>query len=169
MFSGLRQNGIIYVLDKGEKPTLRVGQVKSVSNPMPRYAQPYAYTPNTDLFLDVTIMVGDETMELKQLPASQTIANQGTLVVADNREAMTAEVEAMLKTSRSVVESVDYHRSVIEACDTMLQTLNPSIAKERAQEAKIGALETKVTEMGDALTDIRTMLSKALNVSNKSK
>lgn len=169
MFSGLRQNGIIYLLDKGEKPTLKVGQVKSVSNPTPRFAQPYSYTPNNEMYVDLKIAIGDEEVELKQLPASQTIANQGSLVVADNREAMTAEVEAMLKTSRSVVESVDYHKGVIEACDSMLQTLNPSIAKERAQEAKIGALETKVSEMGDALSDIKTMLTKALNVSPKSK
>lgn len=47
----------------------------------------------------------------------------------------------------------------------MLQTLNPQFAKEREQEQKIGLLEEKVTGMEGTLSDIRSMLSKALNTS----
>ena len=45
----------------------------------------------------------------------------------------------------------------------MLKVLNPQLAKEKAQEEKIGALEEKVTGMEGTLTDIREMLSIALN------
>lgn len=160
---------MIYILEKGDKPTLKVGQVVSVSNPTPRYTQPgnpySAFGQNVEQVVDVSVKVGDSAMDFKQLPASLAIANQGSVVVADNKEAMTAEVEAMLRTSRGVVESVDYHKGVIEACDTMLQTLNPQFAKEREQEQKIGLLEEKVTGMEDTLSDIRSMLTKALNTS----
>ena len=37
MFSGLRTNSIFYVLEKGEEPTLKIGQVVSVSNPQPKF------------------------------------------------------------------------------------------------------------------------------------
>lgn len=37
MFQGLRTNSLFYVLDKGENPNLRIGQVVSVSNPQTRY------------------------------------------------------------------------------------------------------------------------------------
>lgn len=38
MFQGLRQSSLFYILDKGgEKPTLRIGQVISVSNPQQKY------------------------------------------------------------------------------------------------------------------------------------
>jgi hypothetical protein len=39
MFSGLRQNGLFYILEKGEDLKLRIGQVVSVSNPQPKYNQ----------------------------------------------------------------------------------------------------------------------------------
>lgn len=170
MFSGLRQNALIYILEKGETPTLKVGQVVSVSNPTPRYSQPTnpysAFSQNVEQVVDISVKTDDGTaVDFKQLPASLAIANQGNVVVADNKEAMTSEVEAMLRTSRSVVESVDYHKRVIGACDTMLQTLNPQFAKEREQEQKIGLLEEKVTGMEGTLSDIRSMLSKALNTS----
>ena len=37
MFSGLRTSSIFYVLEKGEEPTLKIGQVVSVSNPQPKF------------------------------------------------------------------------------------------------------------------------------------
>lgn len=38
MFQGLRQSSLFYILDKGgEKPTLKIGQVISVSNPQQKY------------------------------------------------------------------------------------------------------------------------------------
>ena len=37
MFQGLRPNSIFYVLDKGENPSLKIGQVVSVSNPQPKF------------------------------------------------------------------------------------------------------------------------------------
>ena len=51
----------------------------------------------------------------------------------------------------------------------MLKVLNPQLAKEKAQEEKIGQLEQKVSGMEGTLTDIREMLSKALNGSSNSK
>lgn len=114
---------------------------------------------------------GEETMEFKQLPATLSIANFGSsgVVVSESREAMNAEVEAMLRTSKQVLESIPYHESVIASCDDMLKVLNPQLAKEKAQEEKIGALEQKVSGMEGTLTDIREMLSKALNGSGNSK
>ena len=46
MFSGLRTNSIFYVLEKGEEPTLKIGQVVSVSNPQPKFPtyQPGQFT-----------------------------------------------------------------------------------------------------------------------------
>lgn len=37
MFQGLRQNSILYILEKNGVPKLKVGQVVSVSNPMPKF------------------------------------------------------------------------------------------------------------------------------------
>lgn len=168
MFQSLRQQNIFYILQKGETPVLKVGQVVSVSNPQPKYGQlvpGQAFGQNVETVVDVSVKVGEETLEFKQLPATLSIANFGSsgVVVSESREAMNAEVESMLRSSKQVIDSVQYHENVISSCEEMLKVLNPQLAKEKEQEEKIGALEEKMTGMEGTLTDIREMLSIALN------
>ena len=167
MFQSLRQSNIFYILQKGETPELKVGQVVSVSNPQPKYGQyvpGQTYAQNMETVVDVSVKVGEETIDFKQLPASLSIANFGMngVVVSESREAMNAEVESMLRTSRQVIESVPFHENVISSCDVILRELNPQLAKEKQQEEKIGVLEQKVSGVENTLTDIKDMLAKAL-------
>lgn len=167
MFSGLRTNSLFYILEKGEKPVLKVGQVSSVSNPSPKYGQ-YPTTPmfgqQMETVVDVSVKVGDETMEFKQLPSNLSIANLGqNVVVSENKDAMNSEVEAMLRNSRGILESVSYHESVIASCDSILRELNPQLAKEKAQEEKIVGLEDQMGKLSIALSSIQEMLAQALN------
>jgi ribosome-associated translation inhibitor RaiA len=123
--------------------------------------------------VDVSVKVGDETMEFKQLPSNLSIANLGqNVVVSENKDAMNAEVEAMLRNSRGILESVSYHESVIASCDSILRELNPQLAKEKAQEEKIVGLEDQMGKLSIALSSIQEMLAQALNSSanaNKNK
>lgn len=175
MFQSLRQSNIFYILQKGENPELKVGQVVSVSNPQSKYGQyvpGQVYGQNTETVVDVSVKVGEETVEFKQLPANLSIANFGAngVVVSESREAMNAEVESMLRISRGVIESVPYHEKVASCCEAILRELNPRLAKEKEQEEKIGALEQKVTGVENTLTDIKDMLARALDSgSNNSK
>lgn len=147
MFQGLRTNSLFYVLDKGENPNLRVGQVVSVSNPQTKYpAFNNGFTPQPmETVVDVKVKLGDDEVDFKQLPANGQIANDKNLVVSDNKDAMSAEVDAMLRQSKAILESVDYHKRVVDSCEGMLQQLNPQIAKEKEQTEKINKLEGKVS------------------------
>lgn len=147
MFQGLRTNSLFYVLDKGENPNLRIGQVVSVSNPQTKYPSfNNGFTPQPmETVVDVKVKLGDEEVDFKQLPAYGQIANDKNLVVSDNKDAMSAEVDAMLRQSRAILESVDYNKRVVESCEGMLQQLNPQIAKEKEQTEKINKLEGKVS------------------------
>ena len=93
------------------------------------------------------------------------IANSGDVVVSESREAMSAEVEGMLRQSETMLDSIEYHKEVVKSCESILLTLNPQKAKEKAQEEKIGQLESKVTGMESTLSDIKKMLTKALSKS----
>ena len=147
MFQGLRTNSLFYVLDKGENPNLRVGQVVSVSNPQTKYPTfNNGFTPQPmETVVDVKVKLGDEEVDFKQLPANGQIANDKNLVVSDNKDTMSAEVDAMLRQSKAILESVDYNKRVVESCEGMLQQLNPQIAKEKEQTEKINKLEGKVS------------------------
>lgn len=147
MFQGLRTNSLFYVLSKGENPNLRIGQVVSVSNPQTKYPTfNNGFTPQPmETVVDVKVKLGDEEVDFKQLPANGQIANDKNLVVSDNKDAMSAEVDAMLRQSKAILESVDYNNRVVESCEGMLQQLNPQIAKEKEQTEKISKLEGKVS------------------------
>ncbi len=165
MFSGLRQNSLFYVLDKGENPTLRIGQVVSVSNPQTKYPSfNNGFTPQPmESVVDVKVKIGDEEVDFKQLPANGQIANDKSLVVSESKDAMSAEVDAMLRTSRAILESVDYHEKVVKSCEGMLLQLNPQIAKEKEQAEKISKLEGKVSGMEGKLDRMMGLLEKAVN------
>lgn len=168
MFQGLRQNSLFYILEKGEKPNLKIGQVVSVSNPQQKFPTYIAgQSMNVETTVDVKVQVDNEQMDFQKLPAMMQIANFGNgIVVSESREAMCGEVDSLLRQSKAIVESVDYHKKVISACDKILAQLNPQIAKEKQQEQDISNLKSDVNGMKGTINDIRDMLQKALNVSN---
>lgn len=165
MFQGLRTNSLFYVLDKGENPNLRIGQVVSVSNPQTKYpAFNNGFTPQPmETVVDVKVKLGDEEVDFKQLPANGQIANDKNLVVSDNKDAMSAEVDAMLRQSKAILESVDYNKRVVESCEGMLQQLNPQIAKEKEQTEKINKLEGKVSGIEGKIDKMMGWLQQTIN------
>lgn len=161
MFSALRQGNLFYILEKGDSPKLRMGYVQSVSTPQPKYNG--TYQPfNMESTVDITVKVGDEQQEFKQVPSTLSIANFGSVVISETKEAMNQEVDSMLKSSKQIIESIPYHEKTIIACEEILKELNPQFAKQKVQEEKINNLETKVGGIENKLDDICSMLSKAL-------
>lgn len=171
MFGGLRQGGLLYLLSKDANGAeLRIGTIESVSNPQPKYGQgQISMYGQAEMCVDVKVKCNEEVYELKQLPTSLGITSNNGLVVSDSKEAMSAEVEAMQRTSRQILDSIAYHESVVEQCDRMLRELNPQFAKEKEQEEKIGVLESKMSNIEGTLVDIQTMLSSALSAAKKPK
>lgn len=174
MFQGLRQQGILYILEKTEEGlSLKIGQVVSVSNPTPKYNTQFGTTPNfntqPEMVVDIKVNVGDEDLEFKQLGATLSIANSGNVVVSDSREAMDAEVDGLMRSSKMHIDSTSYHEKILSTGMVVKRDLNPQFAKEKAQEEKIEVLENKVEKMGETLGAIHQMLEKALNSGNTPK
>lgn len=169
MFQGIRQNNLFYILEKNDTLNLKVGQVVSVSNPQPKYNQfpTPAYGNQPEMTVDIKVKVGEEVMEFKQLNATHSLANSGNVIVSDNKEAMSAEVEGLLRTSKQIIESVPYHEKVIGACDSILRELNPQFAKEKEQEEKIGALEVRMGDINEKLDKMFEILSDTIGVKSK--
>lgn len=170
MFQGLRQNSLFYVLEKNDDIKLKVGQVVSVSNPQPKYNQfqpTMPYNQQQEMVVDVKVKLGDETVEFKQLPATLSISDNNSVVVSESKEAMSAEVEAMLRTSKNILDSVPYHEKTMAKCDIILRELNPQFAKEKEQEEKINALEGKMEGIEGTLNQMMSLLSEAVGTNNK--
>ena len=119
--------------------------------------------------VDIRVKVDDETMDFKQLGANASIANSGNVVVSDSKDAMSAEVEGLLRTSKGILDSIPYHEKMLVSCDAILRDLNPTFKKEKEQEEKIGALEEKMVGIEGTLNDMMSMLSSALGQTKSKK
>lgn len=171
MFQGVRQNGLFYILEKGEDLRLRVGQVISVSNPQPKYGQfnTPSFGSQPEMTVDIRVKVDEETLDFKQLSANSSIANSGNVVVSDSKDAMSAEVEGLLRTSKAILDSIPYHEKMLGACDSVLRELNPSFKKEKEQEEKMSMLEGEVIGIKDTLNEMMGLLSNALGQAKSKK
>ena len=161
MFNTLRQNSPIYVLDKKDSPVLKKGIIETVSPQRSRtgsfYGQPM------DMIVDIRVNIDGTSQEFKNIPANLSIANDGNIVISETKEAMSTEVDSMLSISKQILESVDYHKDVIEKCEQILKDLNPQFAKDKFQEEKINSLESRIGGVENTLGDIKDMLSKVLD------
>ena len=161
MFSTLRQNSPIYVLDKKDSPVLKKGIIETVSPQRSRtgsfYGQPM------DMIVDIRVNIDGTSQEFKNIPANLSIANDGNIVISETKEAMSTEVDSMLSISKQILESIDYHKDVIEKCEQILKDLNPQFAKDKLQEEKINSLEFRIGGVENTLGDIKDMLSKVLD------
>ena len=164
MFQAVRQGNLFYILEKGDELKLKIGQVVSASNPQPKYGQfnTPTFSAQPEMTVDVRVKVDDETMDFKQLNANASIANSGNVVVSDSKDAMSAEVEGLLRTSKGILDSIPYHENMLVSCDAILRDLNPTFKKEKEQEEKMTMLEGEVMGIKDTLGEMMNMLSSAL-------
>lgn len=159
MFSSLRQDSLLYVLNRKDNPMLSVGRVVSVSSPMPKYPNTYTNPMSgIETTVDITVNVDGSNVDFKKIPSNLVIYGDSGVVISETREAMISEIETMKSNSRNVIESVDYHKKVLDSCETMLEQLNPSLAKEREQETKLNNLESRMGNIEKVLAEMNGTL-----------
>ncbi len=155
MFSALRQGSVVYILEKGENPVLKVGQVVSITQP--NYSNNFLMNGST---IDINVKVNDQNMDFKNVPSSQSVANYNNVIITETKELMSNEVDNMLQNSKSIVDSVTYHNNIITSCENILKDLNPRFAKEKERDEDINNLKDKMEGIESKMDKILTILSK---------
>ena len=131
MFQGLRTNSLFYILEKGDNPSLKVGNVTAVSNPQPKFnhfqpSQPFAQ-PET--VVDVSVKVGEQIMEFRQLPSNLSIANSGVVASCD---AMMSVLNPQLAKEREQEQKIGHLEQKMGGIEDMLgQLVNMVSSLER--------------------------------------
>lgn len=153
MFQSLRQNNQIYILHK-DKPALEIGTIVSASIPSPKY--PNTFGTNPEMTVDIIAKVNGVDVTYQKIPATLDIADFGnnSIVLADNKEAMNSEISSLKQKSLDLLNSVEYHKGVIESCDKILNTLNPELAERQAQQDEIKTLKEQVNMMSQNIADL---------------
>ena len=155
MFSALRQGSVVYILEKGENPVLKVGQVVSITQP--NYGSNFLMNGST---IDINVKVNNQNMDFKNVPSSQSVANYNNAVITETKELMSNEVDNMLQSSRSIVDSVAYHNNIITSCESILKELNPRFAKEKERDEDINNLKDKMRGIESKMDKILGLLQK---------
>lgn len=161
MFSNLRTNSQIYILHRDANPYIEIGQVISVSQPQPRYQQGSFLAPQ-ELVVDVVVNVNGSNITLQKLPANLDVADQGTingsLFISTSKDAMNTEVTSMRQKSLDILNSIDYHKKVIQDCEILLQRLNPEFAEQKQQKQEIDMLKSQMSEMMSGMKELMAQL-----------
>lgn len=146
MFNCLRQNSTVYIFEKGENPSLKIGQVDSLSQPRPKFNS--MYNPlSTETVIDIKVRTGEEVLDFQNLPTNNSVATYGNTIITDSKDTMNEEIEGIMRTSRQIVESAPYHQKVVQSCEDILQSLNPQLAKEKEREDRLDSMESKLNKM----------------------
>lgn len=161
MFSNLRPNSQLYILHKDSTPYVEIGQVVSVSQPQPRYQVNNFMAPQ-ELVVDVVVSINGNNITLQKLPANLDVADQGTtngaLFISTSRDAMNSEVNTLRQKSLDIINSVDYHKKIVQDCELLLQRLNPEFAEQKQQKQEIDMLKSQMSEMMSGMKELMAQL-----------
>lgn len=151
MFQSVRPNSPIYVLHKGDNPRLETGYVVNQPIPKPKYQMPRNFGQPQEMIVDLVIKLNDTPLNLNSIPANLDIAdsysNGENIVISDSREAMNAEIISLKQKSIDLLNSVNYHKSLVDQYDKLLSDFNPEVAEKQAQQQEIAQLRDQMNEM----------------------
>ena len=160
MFQNLRSGNQVFILHKDGHPSMEIGSIVSVSMPMPKYQVPPVFGQAQEMVVDLVVKVNNVDTTYQKLPATADIADFGLsgVVISTSRDAMNAEVMSLKNKSIDAINSVDFHKGVIEGCDVILAGLNPEFAERQQQQAEINDLKAQMAELIKINKDLMSRL-----------
>jgi hypothetical protein len=133
------------------------------TQPIPRYQANNFMAPQ-ELVVDVVVNVNGSNITLQKLPASLDVADQGTangsLFISTSRESMNTEITSLRQKSQDIINSVDYHKKVVQDCEILLQRLNPEFAEQKQQKQEIDNLKAQMSEMMNGMKELMAQIKK---------
>ena len=166
MLGTLKTGSLLYVLSKGESPSLNIGQVLNVSAPRPKIGGQFMPNPmQNETVVDINVKVGDDTKTFANVSANLNLVDTGDggYVISDDKSAISNEVERLGALSQNVLDSVNYHKKMVASCKQMMLSLNPSLKKESERDEEIANLRKDFAEMKNMMANFTQMLKGSQN------
>lgn len=156
MFQSVRPNSQIFILHKGDTPSIELGNVTNQPMPRPKYQLPTSFGQPQELVVDLVVKVGDKTVNYSSLPAQLDIAdsssNGESIVISDSRDAMNAEILNLKQKSTDIINSVDFHKELLSKYEDILAQLNPEFAEKQEQRQELDTLRAQMAEMSRSIS-----------------
>jgi hypothetical protein len=164
MFRDLKKGFQVYTLDTSDVPVFRMGNVVNVSEPrfqQPQMGQMGQYQQLQDRVIDLTVEINGSSMTYV-VPESRDVAMSNNITLACSVDPIMNQLNAAKRTSSDILDSIDKHRRTLEACDSILEEINPAFKQTKDQDRKIKNLEEKVDRMGSSFDELKELLIKKL-------
>ena len=145
MFSNLTPNSVLYIADLKSSPKILTGLIERVSLPRQKYNN---FNPTLEMVVDITANVAGERREFKSVP-NNSIADFGdsAFIIAENKDALSSYITSMLQNSKTILNSMEKHKKLVEDYETALSELNPSVKDNKAIES----LQNQVNTLQDSI------------------
>lgn len=156
MFSALRQGAPLYILEKGDTPVVKIGQIEGITQPR--------FSPSGGLgatIVDIAVKVDNERKDYIGVPSNASIHGYGNVVISESKDAMISEIEGMMQTSKSVLDNLDYHKNTVKTCEELLKQLSPAYAKQQERDDAIESLKNEVGSLKADMSKMLALLTKA--------
>lgn len=164
MFSALKDGSIVHILNKRDKMTYNVGRIVSIKSS--QFGNiPYGNNQFLNGELNITVDVDGKQIDFGKIPANQNIVyyDNGNTIVSESTDNIINEVRNAIQMSDSVLNSIDYHKSIKLDGEDILKKLDPRYAKEKTRDEEINNLNKRMDNVDDTLKQIISLLSKADN------
>ena len=149
-FNSLNVGSPIFVLTKTSTvPVMQIGVLKSK-------------VPLQNFNLDITATFDGVDKTFRNVPFGSEIATEGNDIFSGDAIKMQMAIESEMQASQQILNSVEYHRSMIEKGSGFIEKINPKYAKEKQQEREIAELKRKQKESDKKLDKMLEMLAKIL-------
>ena len=156
MFQSVRPNSQIFILHKGDTPSIEMGNVTNQPIPRHKYQLPATFGQPQEFVVDLVVKIGDRTVNYNSLPAQLDIAdsssNGESIVISDSRDAMNAEILNLKQKSTDIVNSVEFHKGLIDEYEKVLAQLNPELAEKQEQKQELDTLRAQMAEMSRSIS-----------------
>lgn len=111
--------------------------------------------------IDLTVEINGSSMTYV-VPESRDVAMSNNITLACSVDPIMNQLNAAKRTSSDILDSIDKHRRTLEACDSILEEINPAFKQTKDQDWKIKNLEEKVDRMGSSFDELKELLIKKL-------
>ncbi len=161
MFQNLRENQQIYVLTKAPVPSLDMGTVIKIQDPVPNFqagSNMMGYT------MDITVSVNGINRPFPQLPVNKDSAeyvNEQT-IIAMSRDAMNAELNSLKNESVNAIQRGREEEAKLPIWDKLILQLNPEVAEKQRQEQEIATMKHQMATMASDNAELKSMVAQLL-------
>lgn len=152
LFKDLKNGFAVYVYDKANVE-YKQGKVLSVNQSHLDSKNPsLTYPPR--MVVDVSVDFGNGSVKEYTLTDNTEIAYTESCVISTDKQNIVREIEASKNQSEGILAKVDYHKNVVNKCNSLLAEMDPSVKEKQIIDDRFNNLEKSISSISEALNKL---------------